>query len=258
MASKIKIYVVDDNAGYTECLKQSLIALGYDVNRGICCGEEVIAEVGKLKPDLILVDITLGGSAYGIDAAEKIHVNFDIPVIYLAAYDDENNFQRVKQTDPCAYLLKPFYANQLYHTIEIALHKHTVEEYLKEKEHRYRSIFEATGGATVVVAEDSVISIVNEEFEKLSGYSKVELQNKKFWGEFFVGEDLKRMKVFQSMRRMNPDSTLRHYGTNFVNRSGKTKNICLSIKMIPGTRESVISMIDINEYKQAVEGSSKN
>ena len=50
---------------------------------------------------------------------------------------------------------------------------------LKESEDRYRTIFENTGTATVIVKEDSTIALANREFERLSGYSRSEIVGKK-------------------------------------------------------------------------------
>ncbi len=47
---------------------------------------------------------------------------------------------------------------------------------LRESEDKYRTIFETTGTATVIIEEDTTISLANKEFEKLSGYSKEEVE----------------------------------------------------------------------------------
>jgi PAS domain-containing protein len=67
------------------------------------------------------------------------------------------------------------------------------EERLRDSELRYRTIFETTGNATMIVEADTTISLVNTEFEKLSGYSKEEIKGRKSWTEFFAREDLARI-----------------------------------------------------------------
>lgn len=66
------------------------------------------------------------------------------------------------------------------------------EEALRQSEKEYRSIFENTGTATIIIEETTVISLANSEFEKLSGYTKAEIEEKKRWTDFFVGEDAKK------------------------------------------------------------------
>ena len=53
-----------------------------------------------------------------------------------------------------------------------------LEEALKESENRYRAIFETTGAATLIVEEDTIISLVNNEFEKITGYARDEIEGK--------------------------------------------------------------------------------
>ena len=47
---------------------------------------------------------------------------------------------------------------------------------LRESETRVRSVFENTGAATIIIEEDMTISMANTEFERLSGYSKEEVE----------------------------------------------------------------------------------
>ncbi|MBA7521702.1 hypothetical protein ES705_13813 [subsurface metagenome] len=131
------------------------------------------------------------------------------------------------------------------------------EEKLRESEDKYRTIFENTGTATVIVEKDMTISLANNEFEKLSGFKKKEIEGKKSWTEFVVKEDLDRLKERHDLRRKNPAATLKSYEFRFVDKNKKVKNIHLFIDMIPGTDQSVASLQDITERKQAEEALKK-
>ena len=50
---------------------------------------------------------------------------------------------------------------------------------LRESENEYRTIFETTGTATIIIEEDMTISRVNTEFVRLSGFSKKQIEGKK-------------------------------------------------------------------------------
>jgi PAS domain S-box-containing protein len=54
-----------------------------------------------------------------------------------------------------------------------------MENALKESEDTYRTVFETTGTAMGVIEEDTKIALINEEFEKLTGYSRGEVEGKK-------------------------------------------------------------------------------
>ncbi len=172
MSGKVKILVVEDEAVVAEDLKQTLIGMGYDVPAVVCSGELFLDTTEEEQPDLILMDISLGRGDDGITVAERLCARFDIPMIYLSSHADDVTFQRSLLTGPFAFLLKPFDSLRLRQTIEIALAKHTVEKRLKESSEHYRTIFDVSGSAMMIVDEDGTIAMVNEEFEHLSGYTE--------------------------------------------------------------------------------------
>jgi len=124
---------------------------------------------------------------------------------------------------------------------------------LEESESTYRAIFENTGTATVIVEEDGTISLANDEFADLSGYSRKEIEGKKRWTEFVVEEDLERMQEFHRLRRVDPEAALKRYEFHFADRKGEIRNIFLTIDMIAGTTRSVASLLDITERERAKE-----
>jgi len=122
-----------------------------------------------------------------------------------------------------------------------------------DSEARYRAIFETTGTATMIVDEDMTISMVNDEFEKESGLSKAEIEGKRRWTEFIHSDDLERMKAFHIQRRIDPESVPRSYEVRFHDRGGRIRNVTMTVSLIPGTKKSVASLMDITVLKQAEE-----
>ena len=94
--------------------------------------------------------------------------------------------------------------------LELIEHR-KAEAAIQESEEKYRTIFENTGTVMLILEEDMTISLVNTEFEKLSGFSKAEVEGKKNWTEFVVKEDLERMKEYHQQRRIAPDSVPKRY-----------------------------------------------
>ena len=127
------------------------------------------------------------------------------------------------------------------------------EDALKESEDKYRAIFENTGTSTVILEEDTTISLANEEFEKLTGYTKDEIEGKKTWTDFVMKDDLEKMMNQHRLRRENPGTALKTYEFRLRDRSGLIKNILLTVDVISGTRKSVASLLDISELKRAEE-----
>jgi len=127
----------------------------------------------------------------------------------------------------------------------------TRERTLRESQQRYRSVFENTGTATMIIEEDMTISMVNTEWEKLSGYSKKEVEGKKKWTEFVYKEDLERMEEHHRKRREKGAQTLNEYEFRFFDRHGNVKDILGKTGVIPITKGRVVSWLDITERKQA-------
>lgn len=128
------------------------------------------------------------------------------------------------------------------------------ERKLKESENLYRAIFETTGTTTVIIENDMTMSLINSEFEKLTGFHKEDWEGKKKWTELVANkEDLKRMKSYHRLRRKNPDSVPRNYEYRMFDGRGKIRNIFLTVDMIPGTSKSVASFTDVTEIRGAEE-----
>ena len=137
-----KILVVEDDIIIALELIHRLKELGYDVPENAASGVEAIEMAEITRPDLVLMDIRLSGKMDGIEAAEKIRKQFDIPVIFLTAYADEETLCRAKNSEAFGYILKPFDARMLPTQIEMALYRHQLETRLKQNELKYRSLFE--------------------------------------------------------------------------------------------------------------------
>jgi len=146
-----KIMVVEDEWIVADQLCSSLKDLGYTVCSTAAAGDEAIRKVESDRPDLILMDIVLKGKMNGIEAAERINSKFNIPVIYLTAYTNQEYIERAKQTNPFGYLVKPFKQKELYANIEMALHKHRLDKEIKDYLGRlakcYRGTIESVSGA---------------------------------------------------------------------------------------------------------------
>ncbi len=131
---KADILIVEDDRIVAEDTKITLKKLGFGVSGIVPSGEEVLKKVETEPPDLVLMDIELEGKMDGIEAAARIRDRFNIPVVYVTGYADEDVLERAKVTEPFGYIVKPFEDRELNSAIEIALYKHKMESKLKENE----------------------------------------------------------------------------------------------------------------------------
>jgi response regulator RpfG family c-di-GMP phosphodiesterase len=132
MMNSEKIMVVEDEWVVADQLCRDLKDLGYTVCGTASTGDEAIRTVEADRPDLILMDIILKSKMDGIEAADQITSQFDIPVIYMTAHAKREYIERAKQTKPFGYLIKPFNVKEIHTTIEMALHKHKIDKEIKD------------------------------------------------------------------------------------------------------------------------------
>lgn len=126
----------------------------------------------------------------------------------------------------------------------------TLQEKLKESEERYRTVFEKTGTGTVIIEKDRTISLANSKFAKLVGYSEKEIEHRLKWTDFVFHEDIEKMAHWHELRRDNPDKAPTEYEFRLVDRHKNIKYISLVVDIIPGTEQSIASLIDITERKK--------
>lgn len=116
-----KIYLIEDDEIIVKTTKWRLEKLGYELCGQASTGEEGILGIEKALPDLILIDIGLGGSMDGIAVGRTVKQRYTIPFIYLTAQADPETLARAKATQPSGYIVKPFEDRNLKVAIEIAL-----------------------------------------------------------------------------------------------------------------------------------------
>ena len=127
---------------------------------------------------------------------------------------------------------------------------HNPDEVAQHREESYGAVVETMGVAAMIIEEDGTISLVNGEFEKLSGFSRREIEGVKN-GTDFVGPDSREMlHMYHEARRIDPDSVPKTYKAQFMDRSGAARDMLFCVNLIPGTKKSVECVIDIAEFKR--------
>jgi len=132
-----------------------------------------------------------------------------------------------------------------------ALARKASDKALHESEALYRTVFESTGTAMMILGEDKIVIRANREMERISGYTREEIENKVPWTKFVSPQDLERMKNYHEIRRANPASVPKNYEFRFLARDGRTIDTYITVEMIPETKKSIVSLIDISKEKAA-------
>jgi len=132
------------------------------------------------------------------------------------------------------------------------------EEALHESEESYRTVFQNTGTATVVLEEDGIISLANNTFASMSGYTREEIEGKMRWVDFVHPDDLSWMRIENRKRMEDESRALPHYEFRFITRSGEIREIYLTIGVIPNKKRSIASLLDITQKKCAIRSLEKS
>jgi DNA-binding LytR/AlgR family response regulator len=124
MKSKINILIVEDEPLIADDIAFILEDEGYNVVGKAIDTQEALDIVNTEKPDLILLDISLeGDDEDGIDLANIINNQYQIPFVFITSHSDKLTINRVKKTNPCGFILKPFKASEIVSTIAIVIYK---------------------------------------------------------------------------------------------------------------------------------------
>jgi PAS domain S-box-containing protein len=175
--SKARILIVEDEAIVAEDLSQKLERLGYEVCGAIAGGEEAIGRARALRPELVLMDIRLKGRMDGVEAAQIIRQDFDLPVIFLTAHSDPGTLQRAKLTEPFGYILKPFEELELETHIQVALYKHQADQEVRRQREWLRVTLQSIGDAVVTTDAAGKVTSLNPVAEEMTGWKIAEALN---------------------------------------------------------------------------------
>ena len=167
----VRVFIVEDEKIVSRDLQNVLESMGYEVVGVATSGEEAVGLIPEKRPDIVLMDIMLKGAMDGIEAAERIRLEIDVPVIYLTAYADDTTLQRAKITEPYGYLLKPFDERDLSIAIEMALYRHRMENRVRESERLLSATLRNIGEGVAAIDDEGKVVFLNPQGEALTGWS---------------------------------------------------------------------------------------
>lgn len=120
--SSANILVVDDEPQIRRVLRSTLSFRGYTISEA-SSGEDAVEAAGKLKPDLILLDVNLPGMS-GIETCREIRRSSDAPIIMLTVRNAERDKVVALDAGADDYVTKPFGIEELLARIRASLRRH--------------------------------------------------------------------------------------------------------------------------------------
>jgi diguanylate cyclase (GGDEF)-like protein/PAS domain S-box-containing protein len=173
-----RILVVEDEMIIARELAAQLRMLGYEPVGHAARGEQAVSLAGELLPDLVLMDIQLAGDMDGIAAAQAIHDQFDVPVIFVTAFATDEMLSRARITEPYGYILKPYSEREIHTVIQMALYKHQADHKLRqsaaslqESAQHTQAILDNMVDAVITINAQGVMESFNLAASTIFGYS---------------------------------------------------------------------------------------
>ena len=272
-----KILIADDDFSIGMEIEEMLIALGYDVVEQAGSGQQAVEMARDHKPDIILMDIAMPGEMNGIEAAEKIKAELDIPIVFITGYGDPEYIEKAKEIEPFGYVMKPFDEEEIRAFIEIALHKKAmelklkkaneqlnhanrglkreinerkkIEKALRESENLYRDIFEKNNAIKWVIDPSSgKIVDANPAACEFYQYSHEEITKLRVYDINILGEADLKMLLASAESDEKTEFTFKHRLA-----SGEIRHVQVYTgKLETGGKKLLHSIIvDITARKQA-------
>jgi diguanylate cyclase (GGDEF)-like protein/PAS domain S-box-containing protein len=167
-----RVLIVEDEKIIALDLQRRLEKFGYSVVSLAATAEEAVEAAFEYFPDIILMDIMLGGNRDGIDAAVEIHQRNNVPIVFLTAYADERTVERAKKAEPVGYVLKPFKERELQTTIDIALYKARIDRQMREQEQLFEALLNSMNDGIIAYSKDHTIRFLNPVAQNLTGWSE--------------------------------------------------------------------------------------
>jgi len=115
--------IVDDEYLIAFDLETSMRELGFDTC-AVASNENDAIELAKTSPpDVVVMDVYLGGTRAGIEAARWLRDVCGLPVIFVTAHNDTGTIERIHTVLPGAPVLsKPVYRDKLAEAVSLAIH----------------------------------------------------------------------------------------------------------------------------------------
>ena len=248
MNQKESILIVDDNEGIRKSLKLVFNKKGYKTDTAETA-QEALKKAHKKYFNIALIEFKLPDMEGTILLSKLKELYPKMTCFIITAYAFLQNVRMAARINADGYFIKPLIPEDVLYRFEEILKEQRIEKELKESEEKYRALFENTGTATMIIEEDRTISMVNTQGEKLSGYSKDEIENKMKWTDFVIPEDMEKMKKYHIFSGKAGEKPPTECEFSFIDRKGKVKDILLKIRMIPNTKKSITSLMDITKHK---------
>jgi PAS domain S-box-containing protein len=221
-SSARRILVAEDDGMIAEAICHRLTSSGYEVVARPDSGDGAVEAALTLRPDLVLMDVTLKGEMDGIRASELINQKMRVPVVYLTGDSDQKTLERAKSASAYGYVLKPFHIRNLIVAIEVALDRFEMERRLEDSRLTYATILGSISDGVIAADMNGRIRFMNAVAERLTGWSNREAEGELAATVLKIGDSRAHLSALDLIARVQASRMPATFGRDaFVcNRAG--------------------------------------
>jgi CheY-like chemotaxis protein len=171
MSKVLKISIVEDDKIIRNLTAQRIAKLGHTVHSQFESGEAALAELPKSLPDIVIMDIDLGGDIDGIDVALRIQGQYNLPFVFVSSHRDEETINRVKVVEGAEYIVKPFTDAGLRIAIGLAMDKYLALCRNGQRQYLQELLLNQFVGAIIATDSKGIITYFNERAASLTKWN---------------------------------------------------------------------------------------
>jgi len=133
---KKRILVIEDEPFIAVDIQQLLVGEGYDVQINFQDVANALQLIEDWQPHLVLLDIHLNEEKTGIDIGEYLQQQNRIPFIYITSYSDKLTLEKVKNSRPYGFIIKPYKTADIVSSVYLVINNYQYRkiDVLREKE----------------------------------------------------------------------------------------------------------------------------
>lgn len=253
-----KVLVITLNANEANNIINMLEPIGYNMFIITNIDIDINKEIEKIKPDLVVMDITLEGNLHKEDNINKIYNNVNIPVVFLIALTGGFTLKRSIISETYNYLAKPFNERDLHAAIQIALYKKKMSDKLCENEQWYSTILKSIHEMVIITNKDRKVTFLNSASEDLTGWKMADAYGKDLEEVFKTVDDPTQKLSNCSLKTLwesiiNELSVGKTADLKVKAKNGKETIIESSMSLIRGKNKEIMGVVfilrDITEKK---------
>ncbi|RXJ78463.1 hypothetical protein CRV03_00080 [Arcobacter sp. F155] len=205
---KIKILIIEDMMLTAQKMKRTLQLAGYDVVAIASKSEQAIEVMLHNDIDLIIADINIKGELNGIQTAQLIQKNFNVPVIFLTSYHDDSTLEEASIVDFTGYIVKPYLDSHLLREVKLASFRFGLSDKIEPislnnyiYDSKNKALFKDSKQVKLTKKEEQFLHILIQNKNTLVSNEYIDLV---LWHDSMTYDENRRQLLFR-LRKKIPD-----------------------------------------------------